>query len=377
MDPRPTRPAEFAEVMDFIDLVFRPGQSGRFILRSNYPHAYRPQDARRILLLREGGQIAGCLAVHPLTLRLEEARLEAGGIGAVGTHPEQRGKGIMGALLTAAIQRMRRAGYPLSVLCGDRQRYGWFGWEKAGVQQSLTLTARQWGPPSPAERRLHLQRFAPSPALCRRLQQLDQEHPYGVERPLREIPLLFARVGRQTWTCCEGDRLAYLTLQRAGRSRQGSFEVLDEAGGDPELARAMLRVLMARHRLTRLQAIIGPNPAQLDLLLPGSSYWSRECAGMVKILDLGLLVQLLLPLLRRKARAAGVGGRFRLIGPEQEASLDLGQGRSFRLELDDRELVALFFGLQPLTERFAGHPAVGALARVLPLPLYIPPLNHI
>lgn len=375
--PRPARPGEFAEALDFIDRVFRPGQKGRFFFQSNYPHAYRPQYARRILLLRDQGQIVGCLAVHPLTLRLEEVRLVAGGIGAVGTDPERRGQGIMGTLLEEAINRIRGAGYPLSVLWGDRQRYGWFGWERGGVRNSFTLTARQLGAPSAAERRLRLERFVPEPSLCRRLRALDLGHPYGVERPLGDIPDLFVRVGKQTWICREGQRFAYLVLQREGRQRHGRYEMLDEAGGDAELGLSMIRVLMARSGLSRLPASAGPNPAQVELLLPGSAYWTRECSCMIEILDLQLLIDKLQPLLRRRARQAGVAGRFHLRSPGQEALLDLGEGKTRRMELDRQELVWLFFGLYPLAERLAGEQGTQLLGRILPLPLYIPTINYI
>jgi len=282
----------------------------------------------------------------------------------------------MTALLEDAIRRLRQARYPLSVLGGDRQRYGWFGWENGGVQQVFTLTGRHLGPPSPAERRLRLERFAPHPRVCRQLHKLGREHPCWAERPLRDIPLLFARVGRQTWVCREQGRFAYLVLQRAGRRRQGPYEAIHEAGGDLELARSMIRVLMARYGIDRLSAIAGPNPQEVALYLPGSAHWRRESACMVKIVDLALLLQALGPLLRRRAREAGVGGCFRLVMGEQTGLLDLGPGRAHRIALDEREMVGLFFGIQPLAERFA-RPAFEKLGRLLPLPLYIPPLNTI
>lgn len=375
--PRPARPDEFSEVMNFVDRVFRPGQRGRFILQSQYPHAYQPQYARRLILIRDQGQLVGNLAIHPLVLRLEEARLRAGGIGVVGAHPERRGQGIMTALLEDAIRRMQQARYPLSVLGGDRQRYGWFGWENGGVQNVFTLTSRCLGDPPPAERRLRLERFAPDPQLGRQLQRLGTAHPCWVERPLRDIPLLFDRVGRQTWIGREGDRFAYVVLQRAGRRRQGPYEALHEAGGDLELARSMIRVLMARHKIERLSAIAGPNSQEVELYLPGSAHWRRECALMVKIVDLPLLLQALGPLLRRRAREAGVRGHFHLVMRDQSALLDLGPGRAHRVALDARDMVGLFFGIQPLAERFARQPAFEKLGRLLPLPLYLPPINHI
>jgi predicted N-acetyltransferase YhbS len=375
--PRPARPEEFAEALTFINRVFRPGKKNRFFFRSNYPHAYRPEYAGRILLQRDQGQIAGCLAIHPLTLRLEEVRLVAGGLGAVGTDPARRGEGIMSRLLEEAIGRMRRAGYPLSILWGDRQRYGRFGWERGGLRNSLSLSARQLGAPSAAERRLRMEPFSPDPALCRRLRALDLDHPYGVERPLADIPDLLARVGRQTWICREGRRFAYLVLQREGRQRRGQYELLDEAGGDADLARSMLRVLLSRSNLAWLQASAGPNPLQLDLLLPGSAYWTRECSCMIKILDLQGLLDSLRPLLWRRAKAAGVRGRFHLYAPGHEARLELGAGKRQQVELGEGELVGLLFGLHPLAERWPGVKSLGPLGRLLPLALHVPTLNYI
>lgn len=375
--PSPARLEEFTAALDFIDRVFRPGQRGRFFFQSNYPHAYQPQYAGRILLQRDQGAIVGCLAVHPLTLRMEELRLKVGGIGAVGTDPARRGEGIMGRLLEEASARMSRAGYALSVLWGDRQRYGWFGWQRGGMRNSFALSARQLGSPSPAERRLRLERFAPEPGLCRRLRALDLAQPYGVERPLRDIPLLFKRVGRQTWVCREGKRFAYLALQREGRQRFGQYEALDEAGGDADLARSMLRVLLRRAGLVRLQASAGPNPGQIEILLPASSHWSRDCACMIKILDLQRLVDQLQPLLRRRAAQAGVGGCFRLSTPSHRALLDLGKGRLHRVDLGEGALVDLLFGLHPVAERWAGDGGLALLGRLLPLPLHVPMLNYI
>ena len=58
--------------MRFTDMVFRPGQTGRLILQRQYPHAYRdtPEYERRLLLVRDEGQVVGCLAIHPMTIRV-------------------------------------------------------------------------------------------------------------------------------------------------------------------------------------------------------------------------------------------------------------------------------------------------------------------
>jgi hypothetical protein len=166
-------------------------------------------------------------------------------------------------------------------------------------------------------------------------------------------------------------------LQREGRQRRGQYELLDEAGGDADLARSMLRVLLSRSNLAWLQASAGPNPLQLDLLLPGSAYWTRECSCMIKILDLQGLLDSLRPLLWRRAKAAGVRGRFHLYAPGHEARLELGAGKRQQVELGEGELVGLLFGLHPLAERWPGVKSLGPLGRLLPLALHVPTLNYI
>lgn len=389
--PRLARPDEFGEAMAFTDRVFRPGQKGRRIVASQYPHAYqdRPQHMRRLLLLRHNGAIVGCLAIHPLRLRLGAAVVSAGGIGIVGTHPERRGEGIMTRLLQDAVARMEAAGHAISVLGGDRQRYGRFGWENAGVRNLFALTPRSLGPPSAAERGLRLEPFPAiaDSALCRRIHRLGAGRPFAVRRRLADIHPLLQRNGRDAWTCRDGRRFAYAVLSGEARHNRPYAQV-DEVGGDPDLVLSLLRLLMARFRRDHLVAIAGPDPEQVGLLAPVSAGWRRQSDGMVRIVCLERLVRQLRPELRRRARAGGADGVFRLQlagAAAQACDLDLGNGaRRHRVVLDPRQLVQLLFGCLPLDEVFAARSGAGLtaaalepLSRVLPLPLHLPPLDHI
>ena len=378
--PRPARADEFAEVMDFIDLNFRSGWQGRFILQGHYPHLYqnKPEFMRRVILVRDQGSLVGSLAIHPLMLRLDGCYLKTGGIGAVGTHPERRGEGIMSLLLRDAIERMHRDGCALSVLGGDRQRYGWFGWENGGVRNLFTLTLRHLGKPTPAERRLPLQRMEFTGAVCRKLREISRGRPYWVERSPRDIQPLFERHSREVWTCRQGRHFAYLALGGAGL-RPRPYERIDEAGGDPELVAAMARVLMVRYRRDRLTAITGPNPEEIELFRPYSSTWTRTTDCMIRIVNLPLLLDGLKKLLQRRARAAGVRGTFCFTMEDagQTGTLKLGQGPVHQVRLSSRDMVTLFFGVLPVGEVFGPQIAFAKLDRLLPLPLYIPPLNHV
>jgi predicted N-acetyltransferase YhbS len=389
--PRRARPDEFGEAMRFTDLVFRPGQKGRRILQRQYPHAYRDDapHTRRLLILRHEGDLVGCVAVHPMTLRLGVARVSAGGIGIVGTHPERRGEGIMTRLLHEAIRRMRSAGHAVSVLGGDRQRYGRFGWENAGVRILYHITARSLGKPTAAERGLRLRRLRKNSdaAVCNRVRKLSGARSFGVVRPLGDVRPLLVRNGKETWFCQAGRRFAYVVAGGAERQNR-PYASICEFGGDPELTLALFRRLLPRAQSGVLSVVAGPNADEQALLGPVSTGWFRMADGMTQILDVARVAQQVLPELRRRASAHRVGGRFELQvdgvdGTRQHGTLELGgHGRTHRLRLDPRELVELLFGCLPVDERFGAHAGISDSARrtlavILPLPLHIPPLNHI
>jgi predicted N-acetyltransferase YhbS len=378
--PRPARPGEFRELMDFIDLVFRPNQKGRCILGSQYPHLF--QDRRsylaRNIMIRDRGEIVGNISIHPVPLRLEEVILMAGGIGQVGVHPWRRREGIMTTLLNDAIERMGRQDMPISILGGDRQRYGWFGWENGGVRNLFTLTQRFVGKPTAAERRLPIKQLGVTPAIGRKMLAIDRQRAYGVVRRPGEMKPLCERRGREGWGCQVGGGFAYAILGGAGHQAR-AYERIDEAGGDPQLLESLIRVLMARFRRERLQVITGPNAEDVGFFRQLCGHWERSTDCMIKIIDLQLMLQVLEPLLKRRAKERGVRGgfNFTMEDSEQVGRLDLGKGRNHRLYLGDRDMVSLFFGALPVCETFGGGPPFDLLDKLLPLPLFASPLNHV
>ena len=62
----------------------------------------------------------------------EETTDYEGGIGGVATLQPCRGKGFMTSLMRHTLKIMEERGYPFSILLGDRQRYGVFGYETCG-----------------------------------------------------------------------------------------------------------------------------------------------------------------------------------------------------------------------------------------------------
>jgi predicted N-acetyltransferase YhbS len=388
-DPRPARLDEFAEAMAFTDRVFRPGQRGRRIVQSQYPHAYRQTSsfARRLLLLRDveaDGQLVGCMGIHPMELRLGAATVSAAGIGIVGADPRRRGEGIMSLLLVAALRRMQTAGHAISILGGDRQRYGWFGWENGGVRRRYLLTRRMLGAPSRTERQLRLTRFDPDKASIRRkIHRLSSEKSYGVAHSAADVAPLLDRVGRETWIVEDSDRFACICLGGPNRHNR-PYERVDAVFGDRELIVSGLRCMMARFRREQLWALGGPDPEDAAIFEPVSASWITEDDGMIRILDLPRLVKQLAPEIARLRRLTGTRApdlQIRLSDLGQTATLSGGSGKSRICKMTSLQAVQLLFGARSLLTTglvdLLPKTVIGPWSAILPLPLHVPAIHHI
>ncbi|MFP4643930.1 MAG: enhanced intracellular survival protein Eis [Spirochaetales bacterium] len=86
----------------------------------------------------EGEQLASALLVHPLKQAVRRRVLSMGGIGAVASFPEHRGKGYVSALMARALEAMHERGHVVSMLApfkqGFYERYGY-----VSAQPELTV----------------------------------------------------------------------------------------------------------------------------------------------------------------------------------------------------------------------------------------------
>ena len=131
--------ADFDEAISFLDGVF--GEHRPHDFATLLPSIYQPCDELMSCnhALREEGRIRAIVGLFPIDWQVGGRRLKVGGIGGVSTHPDARGKGYMGILMRHCVARMKAEGFHLSWLGGQRQRYGYFGYEKCGQSVSLDL----------------------------------------------------------------------------------------------------------------------------------------------------------------------------------------------------------------------------------------------
>ncbi|MBW2274535.1 MAG: GNAT family N-acetyltransferase [Deltaproteobacteria bacterium] len=134
MEIRTLHPDEREALGELLDaLTLTDGwKAGAFYRR------YREQDPtyadENVWVALEGGRPQACVQVFPRRVRVLGHAVPSGGIGSHFTAPEQRGSGIAGKLLEAAVDAMVRRGLELSLVFGDERRQfyrnrGWASWQ--------------------------------------------------------------------------------------------------------------------------------------------------------------------------------------------------------------------------------------------------------
>lgn len=133
--------ADWDEGLAFLNGVF--GEHREHNFATLLPSIYQPTNELMACnhAVREHGRIRAVVGLFPLDWQVGDVQLKVGGIGGVSTHTTVRGKGYMKVLMKHCVEKMQAEGYHLSWLGGQRQRYGYFGYEKCGQQLSISLTA--------------------------------------------------------------------------------------------------------------------------------------------------------------------------------------------------------------------------------------------
>ena len=132
--------SDYEELIAHLDAAFQFSPEASFTRL--VPLVYRPTEElmRCNFAIRREGRIAAVVGVFPVTWHLGRAVLRVAGVGGVSCASPYRGQGLMSRLLAHAREHIRREGYHLSYLGGQRQRYAHFGWEKAGMEMRFAVS---------------------------------------------------------------------------------------------------------------------------------------------------------------------------------------------------------------------------------------------
>jgi GNAT superfamily N-acetyltransferase len=135
--------ADFQEYVDLVDLVFSTTNKPNDC-RNTLPKLYQPDDEhmRWNYAAIIDGRIRATVGSYPITLNIAGVKFKTAGIGAVTTHRDYTGKGIMRALMNKALLDMEDDGIQMSALSGLRKRYGYYGYEKCGISYIAEISTR-------------------------------------------------------------------------------------------------------------------------------------------------------------------------------------------------------------------------------------------
>ncbi len=133
---------DFDEGMAFLNAVF--GEERPHDFHAMLPSIYQPTEELMACnhAVRVNGEIRAIVGLFPMYWQVGETVLKVGGIGGVSTHSAHRDKGYMTLLMNHCVQHMKAQGFHLSYLSGQRQRYGYSGYETCG-QRFLVSVEKQ------------------------------------------------------------------------------------------------------------------------------------------------------------------------------------------------------------------------------------------
>lgn len=370
----PVKKSEYASVMRFLENVYGFSRN-QFAL--TFPQIWREEtfDADNTLAIREKGKIVSFLRIFPLRFMLGRATLYAGGIGAVATDPECRGKGFMSILMQEAIRKMKEYGYAVSILGGDRHRYGNFGYENHGHCISVTVEARgltKTGITLPS-----VKQYFGEDAVLSRIMDAYNSHPCRAERTKKFFQSAYEKNGIAIYYAGSSRTFGYLAA-----TSWGVPGGISEFGGNPCTVLGIAAYLNRRFEMHSFTLTYPDFSSVPDIIVKSACSWTTAPAGMLKILNLKKTIEeyaeeigplfpegisLTLSTAEQTVGMEKKNGVFRIINNEIGPSIIL----------DERALVRLLFGLPSSLPSGISPETKALLKSIFPLPFLYWPLDRI
>ncbi len=370
------RAEDFEDTMDFMNLVF--SAHGPIDFTQLLPALYQPNDELmgHNWAVRENGRIRAVVGSFPMQWQLGATTLEVAGIGGVSSHPRARGAGYMRQLMQHCVERMRDEGKHLSWLGGQRQRYGYFGYEKCGVCHNFSLSKSNLR---------HIYQGEKSAIRFRPLQAGDLTHIRGAKelydaQPFRRLrPLESFRALLCSWQhhpqialATDGRMIGYLVANANGDS-VAELHAVEEGHPDLEIARAWTEQQSGhstRFHLPPWYPLV-PQLGQIAESFSVDSTGNWQIFDWVATLDALLKVRATTtPLLEGKiVLAIKEYGRIALAISAGEATCSASDDAA-DLEIDAFTAHRLFFGPLPPSAVIDLPANLAVLEQWCPLPLY-------
>jgi len=377
METRAMRESEIEECIDLAYLVFPDTTSPRFRHHLTDDSSFELEQARVCIA---DGRIVSFVRVSDRPIHVGFAVVRMGGIGAVATHPDCRGRGCSTALLWDAVHYMERAGYDLSMLFTHQQRhYAKVGWAACFPEHSYSLPP---GEPPEVETPYSLRPFDEARDLDavmaiynryteERSGTLARPRQYWLDRHSRTMGVLPNTVVER-----DGEMVAYL------RGTETNFGELAYLPGHAEavvpLCVRAMRAAVAAADPTTAPRVTGQLPRShpaLELLLrwnaPRGPVNQENEGMMLRVIRLAPLMQQVAPVLERRLAQAGLLPRrvtviLRELGQAVRVVIN---GRHLHVEacdVGDSGDITLEPGTRSFFELLFGDSTFGQLRELIP-----------
>lgn len=201
---------QLMEMLD--DVFFRDDEENRdflSLLPKLYKEKYNPSYNNYII--SEDGEIKAAVGLYPAQAFAAGRELRVGGIGNVAVTRDSRRKGYMSECLNDCIDIMKADGTVYSVLGGDRQRYGYFGFEPAGISACFSVNKRSLKHVLGKEIENHLTAKELTEAdvdLLEKIKALYETEPFHFIRPSDDILDILKSWKGKPYAAFDGDKFA-------------------------------------------------------------------------------------------------------------------------------------------------------------------------
>lgn len=138
--PRGTRKEEFSKVMELVDSIFVSAREKGTSMEKGFPLLFNQRNLENMRIFLLNGRPVSHIGLSVVEAFLYGCRLKIGMVGAVGTDPAHRGKGLAGKLLSDCMRKLLVEGADFVMVSGIRSLYDRAGCVMAGKVYSYDLT---------------------------------------------------------------------------------------------------------------------------------------------------------------------------------------------------------------------------------------------
>ncbi|MCC7205356.1 MAG: GNAT family N-acetyltransferase, partial [Phycisphaeraceae bacterium] len=123
---------DYEQLMVFLARAF--GYRSTDWFAANLAVLYEPTEAsmRCNFAVKKDGRIVGNVGLFPFEMSIGGHTFRVAGIGGVSTDPDERKSGLMKLIMDPVMAEIQQEKFPISWLGGQRQRYRYWGYERAG-----------------------------------------------------------------------------------------------------------------------------------------------------------------------------------------------------------------------------------------------------